>query len=333
MDVSVLSPTKVPENANDHCPGPESENAGKADNCQGCPNQKICESAPKGPDPDVEVIAKKLANIKHKILVLSGKGGVGKSTFSCQLTYVLGSDPQQRVGLVDVDICGPSVPTMMGVGDEQVHESGNGWTPVYVADNISVMSIGFMLPSPDEPVIWRGPKKNGLIKQFLKDVDWDDSDDMEIDTLGAGESSGLDYLIFDTPPGTTDEHLTVVQYLKQSGIDGAILVTTPQEISLQDVRKEIDFCRKANIKILGIVENMSTFICPNCHGENIIFNPTTGGARAMCHELGLNFLGSIPLDPRIGRMCDNGKSFTEEFPESPAAQAYIQIVDKIKALV
>ncbi|OMJ11792.1 Cytosolic Fe-S cluster assembly factor NBP35 [Smittium culicis] len=330
MGISVLAQTPIPENANDHCVGPDSEQAGLAENCQGCPNQKICESAPKGPDPDISVITEKLSNIKHKLLVLSGKGGVGKSTFSCQLTHILGSNEETRVGLVDVDICGPSVPTMMGVDTEQVHESVSGWTPVYVADNISVMSIGFMLPTNDEPVIWRGPKKNGLIKQFLRDVDW--NDDTGDDLTGTSQDS-LDFLIFDTPPGTTDEHLTVVQMLKESGIDGAILVTTPQEISLQDVRKEIDFCRKANIKILGVVENMSTFICPSCNGENVIFSPTTGGARALCSELGLDFLGSIPLDPRIGKSCDNGLSFTDQFPESPAAQAYLQIVEKIKSAV
>ncbi|PVZ96639.1 hypothetical protein BB558_002768 [Smittium angustum] len=321
-------PKNVPQNANEHCPGPESEQAGKADNCQGCPNQTICESAPKGPDPDIPIIAQKLRGVKHKLLVLSGKGGVGKSTFSSQLTHILGFDEQIGVGLVDLDICGPSIPTMMGCADEQVHESAAGWTPVYVKDNVAVMSIGFLLQNQDEAVIWRGAKKSGMIKQFLKDVNWDESDenDNQTDIVGGG----LDYLIFDTPPGTTDEHLSIVQFLKQSGIDGAVLLTTPQEVSLQDVRKEIDFCRKAGIKIIGVVENMAKFICPKCHHENTIFTPTTGGARAMCSELDIPFLGSIPLDPRIGMSCDNGSSFAEMYPETPAAKAYIQIVENIK---
>lgn len=137
---------------------------------------------------------------------------------------------------------------IMGLGAEQVHQSASGWSPVYAEDNLAVMSIGFMLPDPDEAVIWRGPNKNGMIKQFLKSVDW----------------GRLDYMIFDTPPGTSDEHLSVVQYLKECGIDGAVLVTTPQDVAIQDVRKEIDFCRKVNVRILGVVENMSSFTCPKC---------------------------------------------------------------------
>ncbi|CAG8782934.1 5644_t:CDS:2, partial [Acaulospora morrowiae] len=171
----------------------------------------------------------------------------------------------------------------------------SGWSPVYVQDNLGVMSIGFMLPDPDDAVIWRGPKKNGLIKQFLKDVDW-------------GE---LDFILIDTPPGTSDEHLSISQYLKESGIDGAIIITTPQEVALQDVRKEIDFCRKVKIPILGVVENMSGFICPNCKGESIIFAPTTGGAKKMAEECNIKYLGSIPLDPRIGKACDSGISFLD----------------------
>ncbi len=137
---------------------------------------------------------------------------------------------------------------MMGAANESFHTSASGWSPVYVADNLGVMSIQFMLPNQDDAIIWRGPKKNGLIKQFLKDVEW-------------GE---LDFLLVDTPPGTSDEHLSVNSYLKETGVDGAVVVTTPQEVSLLDVRKEIDFCRKAGIKVLGVVENMSGFVCPNC---------------------------------------------------------------------
>eukprot|EP00075_Anas_platyrhynchos_P036071 XP_027325324.1 cytosolic Fe-S cluster assembly factor NUBP1 isoform X4 [Anas platyrhynchos] len=151
-----------------------------------------------------------------------------------------------RVALLDIDICGPSIPKMMGLEGEQVHQSGSGWSPVYVEENLSVMSVGFLLSSPDDAVIWRGPKKNGLIKQFLRDVDW-------------GE---IDYLIIDTPPGTSDEHLSIVQYLGASHVDGAVIITTPQEVSLQDVRKEINFCHKVKLPIIGVVENMSGFICP-----------------------------------------------------------------------
>ncbi|KAJ2209469.1 cytosolic Fe-S cluster assembly factor nbp35 [Coemansia sp. RSA 520] len=210
----------------------------------------------------------------------------------------------------------------MGCEREEIHRSANGWSPVYVQDNLGVMSIAFMLPDEESAVIWRGPKKNGMIKQFLKDVDW-----------GAGSDGRLDYMLFDTPPGTSDEHLSVVQLLRESGITGAVIVTTPQEVAIQDVRKEIDFCRKAGVPIIGVVENMSGFVCPSCNGESRIFYPTTGGASAMCAELNIPLLGSIPLDPSIGRACDFGSSFIDTCADSPAAAAYIQIIDKIKQIV
>ncbi|XP_017344407.1 cytosolic Fe-S cluster assembly factor nubp1 [Ictalurus punctatus] len=305
----------IPNDAPQHCPGTSSEQAGKSSACEGCPNQAICSSgASKAPDPAVEEIKLKLSTVKHKIVVLSGKGGVGKSTFSAHLAHALASDESTEVALLDVDICGPSIPRIMGLEGEQVHQSGSGWSPVYVEDNLAVMSIGFLLSSPDDAVIWRGPKKNGMIKQFLRDVDW-------------GE---LDYLIVDTPPGTSDEHLSVVQYLSGAGIDGAVIITTPQEVSLQDVRKEIRFCQKVRLPIIGVVENMSGFVCPKCKNTSQIFPPTTGGAQRMCEELSLPLLGRVPLDPRIGRSCDEGKSFLNEVPDSPAAAVYRAIVQSIK---
>lgn len=301
----------------EHCPGPESEMAGKADACQTCENKDICESLPKGPDPDIPLITENLSGIKHKILVFSGKGGVGKSTFTTMLSWALSADENLQVGAMDLDICGPSLPHMLGCTDEVVHESNTGWTPVYVAENLAAMSIQFMLPEDDSAVIWRGNKKNLLIKKFLKDVVWDD----------------LDYLVVDTPPGTSDEHISINKYMKESGIDGALVVTTPQEVALLDVRKEIDFCRKAGINILGLVENMSGFVCPNCKGESQIFKPTTGGGEALCKELGIKFLGSVPLDPRIGRCSDEGESFLDEFPDSPATLAVLNVVEELRDAV
>lgn len=301
----------------EHCPGPESEQAGKGDACAGCPNQSICASTPKGPDPDIPLITARLANIRHKILVLSGKGGVGKSTFSTLLSHAFAANPDSTVGLMDTDICGPSIPKMMGVEDETIHVSNVGWSPVWVTDNLGVMSVQFMLPNRDDAVIWRGPKKNGLIKQFLKDVEW-------------GE---LDYLIVDTPPGTSDEHLSVNSFLKESGVDGAVVVTTPQEVSLLDVRKEIDFCNKAGIRVLGLVENMSGFVCPKCTKESQIFKATTGGGRRLCKDMGIPFLGAVPLDPRIGMACDFGESFMESFPDSPACKALGDVVRSISRLI
>jgi Mrp family chromosome partitioning ATPase len=308
-----IIPSEIPTNANAHCPGPESESAGNADSCAGCPNQQVCKTGPKGPDPHQELINEKMQMVKRKILVFSGKGGVGKSTFSTNLAYQLSSNDDNLVGLMDLDICGPSLPKMTGLEGEQVHQSNSGWSPVYVNDNLSVMSIGFMLPNPDDAVIWRGLKKNGLIKQFLKDVDW----------------GVLDYLIIDTPPGTSDEHLSIVQLLKETGIYGAVIITTPQEMSLQDVRKEINFCKKVGVTILGVVENMSGFVCPKCTKETRIFAPNSGGAEKMATEMNVPFLGSIPIDPRIGKSCDLGENLFEEFPESPACKSYEQIVSKL----
>ncbi|KAJ3106631.1 cytosolic Fe-S cluster assembly factor nbp35 [Phlyctochytrium planicorne] len=302
--------SKPPEN----CVGTDSELAGKAASCEGCPNQQICATGPKGPDPAIAVIAERLQSVKRKILVLSGKGGVGKSTFTTNLAFALSDDENVQVGVLDVDICGPSLAKMTGLEGEPIHQSNSGWTPVYVADNLCVMSIAFLLPDENDAVIWRGAKKNGMIKQFLKDVDW-------------GEQ---DFLLVDTPPGTSDEHLSIVTYLKESGIDGAIVITTPQEVALQDVRKELNFCKKVNIPILGVVENMAAFVCPKCDKTSNVFPATSGGAKKMAEDFGVKFLGSIPLDPRIGMSCDTGRSFLDEYRDSPATQAYLKIVDEIK---
>eukprot|EP01117_Protostelium_nocturnum_P009745 TRINITY_DN3483_c0_g2_i2.p1 TRINITY_DN3483_c0_g2~~TRINITY_DN3483_c0_g2_i2.p1 ORF type:complete len:335 (+),score=109.61 TRINITY_DN3483_c0_g2_i2:38-1006(+) len=296
----------------ENCPGTSSEQAGKGSACAGCPNQTICATAPKGPDPDVAEITKRLSTVKHKILILSGKGGVGKSTFSAQLSFAL-SKKENQIGLMDIDICGPSIPRLLGLEGSQIHQSNLGWSPVYVEDNLGVMSVGFMLNDPNDAVIWRGAKKNGLIKQFLRDVDWGD----------------LDYLIVDTPPGTSDEHLSIVQYLKEAKVDGAVIVTTPQEVSLMDVRKEVNFCRKVGVPIIGIVENMSGFVCPNCKNETKIFPPTTGGALKMCQDMDLHFLGAIPLDPRIARACDEGRFYMDEFPDSEATKQFNKVIDGI----
>ncbi len=151
----------------------------------------------------------------------------------------------------------------------------------------------------------------------MKDVDW----------------GHIDYMLVDTPPGTTDEHLSITQYVKPSHIDGAVIITTPQEVALSDVRKEINFCKKVGIPIIGVVENMSGFVCPGCHKESLIFPPTSGGAKKMSEDCGVPFLGSIPLDPRIGKACDEGANFLDTCPDSPAAQSYLSIIQKIKQAV
>mmetsp|Transcript_16781 Transcript_16781/g.25218 ORF Transcript_16781/g.25218 Transcript_16781/m.25218 type:complete len:360 (+) Transcript_16781:40-1119(+) len=349
-----MSTEEPPSNANDGCVGPASDNAGKASACAGCPNQSACAS---GAGKKTETLGlDKLSQVKHKILVLSGKGGVGKSTVSAQLAFTLAQQGKQ-VGLLDVDICGPSIPRMLGLVGQEVHQSASGWSPVYVDDNLGVMSIGFMLPTSDDAIIWRGPRKNGLIKQFLTDVDW----------------GQLDYLIIDTPPGTSDEHISIVQYLKATSVDGAIIVTTPQEVAMADVRKEINFCRKTGINVIGVVENMasisldlSSLSTPssglrllNNRGEDMtesmllriqehcpelltlslatnLFSTTDSSGENntpadMAKRFGIPYLGSLPMDSNMMRSCEDGFSFLEQFPSSVAAAPFSSIVNQILA--
>lgn len=306
----------VPENAAEHCPGTQSDNAGKSSACAGCPNQNLCASGEtKGVDPAIALVKERLADVKNKLLVLSGKGGVGKSTVTSLLSRTMAHNFQEKnFGVLDIDICGPSQPRMFGVVDEQVHQSGSGWSPVFIDDNLSLMSIGFLLGSQDDAIIWRGPKKNGMIRQFLSEVDW----------------GQLDYLVLDTPPGTSDEHMSATTYLSNtSGNWGAVLVTTPQEVSLLDVRKEINFCKRTKIPIVGVIENMSEFICPKCSTTSNIFPANTGGAHKMCEEMNVPFLGALPLDVNITKACDKGENFIDENPNSHVVEALNQIVEKI----
>lgn len=293
-----------------HCPGVESEEAGKASPCAGCPNQKLCSSGAAKQAAQIELetviplIRARLSEIKNIILVISGKGGTGKSTISTMLARSLAENSDVQVGLLDLDICGPSIPRMFSLEGEQVYKASTGWTPIYATDNLAVMSCGFLLESLDDAVIWRGPKKNTMIKQFLMDVDW----------------GRLDYLVIDTPPGTSDEHISVVQYLKQTelpNLRGALMVTTPQEVSLMDVRKQVDFCARVGLKVLGVIENMSTFVCPKCTRESVIFESSSGGAEKMASDFGLDLLGRLPLNPIVGEHCDSGRSVFE--PTSLAA--------------
>lgn len=319
-DATVAKASDVPEQANAGCPGTTSQAAGKSDSCVGCPNQAACATGEAAPeDPAIAAIASRLSkeNVKHKILVLSGKGGVGKSTLAAQMSILLSSQGLD-VGLLDVDVCGPSAPHMLGVSDEEVRMSASGWSPVYVEENLAVMSVAFMLPDKSDAVIWRGVRKTSLIKQFLRDVDWGDT---------------LDFLIVDAPPGTSDEHISLVQFLKKADIDGAIIVTTPQEVSLLDVRKEISFCRKSGTRVLGVVENMSGFVCPSCKECTQVFFPSSGGAEKMCSEMDVPFLGRIPLDPNVSKAGEMGKSMFENEKDSPAVLALSDIVGKLRKKV
>nr|QSX72222.1 cytosolic Fe-S cluster assembly factor NUBP2 [Halisarca dujardinii] len=253
-----------------------------------------------------------LPGVKHIILVLSGKGGVGKSTIASQVALAL-MDRGRKVGVLDVDLCGPSLPRMFGLEGKDIHQSSAGWIPVYTdaEKRLGVMSIGFLLEDKEDAVVWRGPKKNAMIKQFLTDVVW-------------GE---VDYLVIDTPPGTSDEHITVVENLRGLNPDGVILVSTPQGVALADVQRELTFCRRTKLPVLGLVENMSGFVCPHCSECTNIFS--TGGGQAFADKNGIPFLGTVPLDPTLAQCLEEGKSFVHTCRGSPSHDAVVAIAAKI----
>ena len=256
---------------------------------------------------DERKLAAVMAGIKHKIVVLSGKGGVGKSTVAVNLAFGL-AGKGAKVGLLDVDFHGPSIPTMLGLNNESVYQVEDSILPVEKGA-VKVISVNFFLPDGDSAVIWRGPMKYGVIKQFLKDVAW-------------GE---LDYLVVDCPPGTGDEPLGVCQTL-QGDIE-AVLVTTPQEVAAADVRKSLNFCEQLKLPIIGVIENMSGFVCPHCGEVTYIFNQ--GGGQKLADAAGVPFLGRIPIDPAIGVSGDEGKPFMDEASESPAVKAFWPVVEAV----
>jgi len=248
-------------------------------------------------------LREKMGQIRHKILVLSGKGGVGKSTVAVNIAVALGMEGK-KVGLLDVDFHGPSIPTLLHLGNQTMGTDGKNAFPLDYVYGIKVVSLGLLLPDKDEAVIWRGPLKMGVIRQFLAEIQW-------------GE---LDYLIIDFPPGTGDEPLSVAQMLPES--DGAVIVTTPQEMSLADVRKSISFCRQVKVPILGVVENMSGLICPHCGKLIDLFK--AGGGEAMARKLKVPFLGRIPLEPAIVEASDSGKPFIYYNNQTEAAKAFLE---------
>ncbi|KAJ3808010.1 cytosolic Fe-S cluster assembling factor CFD1 [Lentinula lateritia] len=236
-------------------------------------------------------IPQRFQTIKRVIIVLSGKGGVGKSSVSTQLALNLyNSSPNARVGILDVDLTGPSIPRMLGLDGHPVYQSSDGWVPVFADGSegrLSCMSVGFLLKKRGDSVVWRGPKKNGMIRQFLSDVRW-------------GE---LDYLIIDTPPGTSDEHLSLMEHLAPVHSKlSAVVVTTPQAVALNDAMKCISFARTVNLPIVGLIENMSGYVCPCCGEVSNVFS--TGGGEAMAHREGLTFLGSLPVDTELVTLLD-----------------------------
>jgi Mrp family chromosome partitioning ATPase len=285
------------------------ENKKTCDTCgdSSCSAQKQKKDESKEEYADRRKLQATLCRIQKKIVVLSGKGGVGKSTVAVNLATALALNGQ-RVGLLDVDIHGPSVPTMLGLENETLKGGPDGLFPVEFG-GLKIMSLGFLLQNPDDAVIWRGPMKMGVIKQFLTDVHWGD----------------LDYLIVDAPPGTGDEPLSLCQLIQP--LDGAIVVTTPQKVAAVDVRKSISFCKRLDVPVLGVIENMSGFSCPKC-GEVTQILPS-GGGKKIATDMNVPYLGAIPIDPAIAQSGDSGKVFIYHSSKTPTGEIMQKIIDEI----
>ncbi|OGK06458.1 MAG: ATPase [Candidatus Riflebacteria bacterium GWC2_50_8] len=279
---------------------PDSECTSKGPACKSCSSASCSQKADETPQES-------LNSVKHTIVVMSGKGGVGKSTVAVNLAVSLAAEGH-RTGLLDIDIHGPSVPTMLKLQKERTLTEDGKILPLTVGD-MKVMSIGFLLENHNDAIIWRGPLKAGVIGQFLTDVNW-------------GE---LDYLIVDAPPGTGDEPLSIFQQLK--GSKSALIVTTPQEVAAADVRKSINFCRQLGVEIAGIVENMSGFVCPSCNCQTAIFS--SGGGEKTAAEFNVRFLGKIPIEPAIGTACDTGMPYVYAYSQTQTAKIMLQIVAQL----
>ena len=257
---------------------------------------------------ELKQLRERMERVGHKVAVMSGKGGVGKSLVTVNLAAALASEGK-RVGVLDADLHGPTVPKMLGLKGARLEAGENGIIPPVSPSGIKVASMDFLLPTQDSPIIWRGPLKMAAIRQLLTDINWGD----------------LDYLLIDLPPGTGDESLTVLQLLP--GIDGVVIVTMPNEVSGQVVEKSVTFARQLKAPIIGLVENMSYLICPHC-GERI--NLFGGGvAERVASEMGVPFLGAIPLDPKVAEGSDTGEPFIVKKRDRPASVAFREIVKKI----
>jgi Mrp family chromosome partitioning ATPase len=248
-----------------------------------------------------------LKKIKHKYIVLSGKGGVGKTSTSVNLAMAL-AKKGFMVGIMDVDLHGPDVPRMLGLTGMLDLNKNNKLNPIRYSENLKVVSIESLIASKDDAIIWRGPLKYSAIRQFIGEVEW----------------GPLDFLIIDSPPGTGDEPLTIAQTIRDAK---AIIVTTPQEVSLADVRKSISFCRTVKMDILGLIENMSGFTCPHCNELVDLFG--SGGGKKTADASGIEFLGKIPFDPNIVTCGDSGISFQEKYANAAVTRAYSELADRV----
>lgn len=293
----------MPENAThpDLCTDPQ-----KKKTCSG--ECATCPSAKKEPGSGAALPERAAINVRHVILVLSGKGGVGKSTVAVNLAYAL-SNHGYNTGLLDLDLHGPTIPKMLGVQDFRLQTIDNKIEPVRVSGTLAAISMAFLLPDTSTPVIWRGPMKMSAIGQFLTDVNW----------------GALDYLVVDLPPGTGDEALTIAQLAPN--LRGAVIVTTPQEVATLETSKAVRFVEKLEIPVIGVIENMSGMVCPHCHTEIDVFGK--GGGKKMADDLGVPFLGSIPLDIDMRQAADEGRPFVIRRGDNPTWKAVNEVMESL----
>ena len=289
----------------------EKKKCDSSQDCPSCGESATCSEDEKKVHQE-KMVQETLSKIQYKIMVMSGKGGVGKSTVAANLAVSL-ARMGREVGILDADVHGPNIPKMLGLDQAKMIGTPEGMAPISLFPNLKVLSMAFLLPNTDSPVVWRGPLKHTVFQQFLGEVAW----------------GNLDYLIVDLPPGTGDEPLSIAHLIGE--VDGAVVVTTPQEVALLDSRKAISFSRLLHIPVIGIVENMSGFKCPHCGKEIDLFK--IGGGEKAAKELRVPFLGRIPLEPAIVTNCDDGKPFVAERPDSPAARAFQQITERIEEFV
>ncbi len=285
----------------------EKESCQESKPCDSCESKAACSNERQGQHQRKQ-LDDSLSRIRHRIMVMSGKGGVGKSTVAANLAASLALEGMV-VGVLDADIHGPNMPKMLGVEIQPIEGTDSGIQPVEVFSGLKVISMGLLSHNSDTPIIWRGPMKHSIIRQFLGDVNWGD----------------LDYLVIDLPPGTGDEPLSVVHLIGK--VDGSIVVTTPQDVALLDSRKAVGFSRQLKVPVIGIVENMSGMRCPHCDGEIDLFK--IGGGEKAAGELDVPFLGRIPIDPKMVNQCDKGEPFVVACPQTEAKKAFDRIKDTV----
>ncbi len=282
----------------------------KLSTCEFCRDFETCKKPEKGLKHNEWALSNRMALIKKKILIMSNKGGVGKSTVTVNLGVSL-AEMGYKVGIADVDMHGPNIPKMLGVEGGRLKDNENGIDPLSVNDNLKVVSLAFLIESPDQPVAWRDTAKYDYLRELVGSINW-------------GE---LDYLLADLPPGTGHEPITMIELMGK--VDGAIIVTTPQDVALLDAQKAIIFAKDSDVPILGIIENMSVLTCPHCNEEIDVFK--SGGGKRIADKMKVPFLGRIPLDPEIVSKCDEGKAFVTGDNGSKNTTAFKEITERILA--